>query len=100
MNIAIKQLHRDFVGEVSGLDLSKPLSLDTVKQIEEGMDKFGVLIFHDQDMTDDQQIAYTKNFGDLELHIGSNVLKADERRLRIEFADVSKICELSRFGES
>ena len=53
MNIAIKQLHRDFVGEVSGLDLSKPLSLDTVKQIEEGMDKFGVLIFHDQDMTDD-----------------------------------------------
>ena len=77
MNIAIKQLHRDFVGEVSGLDLSKPLSLGTVKQIEEGMDKFGVLIFHDQDMTDDQQIAYTKNFGDLELHIGSNVLKAD-----------------------
>ena len=91
MNIAIRQLHRDFVGEVSGLDLSKPLPLDTVKQIEEGMDKFGVLIFHDQDITDDQQIAYTKNFGDLELHIGSNVLKADERRLRIEFADVSNL---------
>ena len=77
MNIVIKQLHKDFVGEVSGLDLSKPLSSDAVEQIEQGMDKFGVLIFHDQDITDDQQIAYTKNFGELELHIGSNVLKAD-----------------------
>ena len=91
MNIVIKQLHRDFVGEVSGVDLSKPLSSDTVEQIEQGMDKFGVLIFHDQDITDDQQIAYTKNFGELELHIGSNVLKANERRLRIEFADVSNL---------
>ena len=91
MNIVIKQLHKDFVGEVSGLDLSKPLSSDAVEQIEQGMDKFGVLIFHDQDITDDQQIAYTKNFGELELHIGSNVLKANERRLRIEFADVSNL---------
>ena len=51
MNIVIKQLHKDFVGEVSGLDLSKPLSSDAVEQIEQGMDKFGVLIFHDQDIT-------------------------------------------------
>ena len=60
MNIVIKQLHKDFVGEVSGLDLSKPLSSDAVEQIEQGMDKFGVLIFHDQDITDDQHcLLYT-----------------------------------------
>lgn len=91
MTIAIKQLHKDFVGQVSGLDLSKPLSLADIKQIEEGMDKFGILIFHNQYITDEQQIAYTRNFGELELHIGSNVLKADERRLSLEFADVSNL---------
>ena len=52
MTIAIKQLHRDFVGQVSGLDLSKPLSLTDVKQIEDGMDKFGILIFHNQNNKD------------------------------------------------
>jgi alpha-ketoglutarate-dependent 2,4-dichlorophenoxyacetate dioxygenase len=91
MVIKIRQIHEHFVGEVSGLDLSKKLSPIEVKQIEEGMDTFGVLIFHNQWINNEQQIEYTKNFGELELHVGSNVLKATERRLSLEFADVSNL---------
>ncbi|MDA1309359.1 MAG: TauD/TfdA family dioxygenase [Proteobacteria bacterium] len=91
MSISIKQLHAHFAGEVSGIDLREPLTPDQAREIHEGMDRYGILVFHDQDLTDDQQVAYTKNFGELELAIGSNVLKANERRLRLEMADVSNL---------
>ncbi|MDG2286270.1 MAG: TauD/TfdA family dioxygenase, partial [Alphaproteobacteria bacterium] len=91
MGISIKQLHEHFVGEVSGIDLREPLTPDQAREIHQGMDRYGVLVFHDQGLTDEQQVAYTKNFGDLELAIGSNVLKASERRLRLEMADVSNL---------
>jgi alpha-ketoglutarate-dependent 2,4-dichlorophenoxyacetate dioxygenase len=91
MSISFKQLHEHFVGEVSGINLREFLTPDQAREIHEGMDQYGVLVFHDQDLTDDQQVAYTKNFGELELAIGSNVLKANERRLRLEMADVSNL---------
>jgi alpha-ketoglutarate-dependent 2,4-dichlorophenoxyacetate dioxygenase len=91
MSISIKQLHEHFVGEVSGIDLRGPLSADQAREIHEGMDRFGILVFHDQDLTDDQQVAYTRNFGEIELAVGSNVFKDDQRRLRLEMADVSNL---------
>ena len=48
MSLKIEQVHKYFVGEVSGIDLSDPLSKSEVIQIEEGMDQFGVLIFREQ----------------------------------------------------
>jgi alpha-ketoglutarate-dependent 2,4-dichlorophenoxyacetate dioxygenase len=40
-----------FAGVVSGLDLTRPLSKDEVAAIRSGMDRFGVLVFHDQRST-------------------------------------------------
>ena len=50
MPIEIKQVHKYFVGEVSGIDLSNPLSQNEAREIEEGMDQFGVLIFKEQNL--------------------------------------------------
>ncbi len=91
MSISIKQIHRHFVGEVSGIDLREPLTPDQAEEIHEGMDRYGVLVFHGQDLTDEQQIAYTLNFGDLEHAVGSNVIKPEDRRLGIRMADVSNL---------
>ena len=66
MTISIRQLHPVFAGEVSGADLTKPLSREDVAAIEAGMDKYAVLVFHDQKLTDDQQMAFTRNFGEIE----------------------------------
>jgi alpha-ketoglutarate-dependent 2,4-dichlorophenoxyacetate dioxygenase len=91
MTVSIRQVGPCFAGEVSGVDLTKPLSREEVAAIEAGMDQYAVLVFHDQPVTDDQQIAFSNNFGTIEAAVGSNITKPEERRLRIEFADVSNL---------
>ncbi|MEZ5590997.1 MAG: TauD/TfdA family dioxygenase [Gammaproteobacteria bacterium] len=91
MSITIRQLHPVFVGEVDGIDLRQPLTPDEISTIEAGMDQYAVLVFHDQAINDDQQLAFSRNFGTIEPATGGNVMKDQERRLRLEFADVSNL---------
>ncbi|HKU99521.1 MAG TPA: TauD/TfdA family dioxygenase [Vineibacter sp.] len=91
MSVTIRQLHSVFVGEVAGVDLREPLTPDEVAAIEAGMDRYAVLVFHDQDITDQQQVAFTRNFGQIELAIGGNITKINERRISVELADISNL---------
>src|SRR5918912_3101135 len=91
MAVSICQIHPVFVGEVSGVDLKQPLPRDEVAAIEAGMDRFAVLVFHDQDITDEQQIAFSLNFGEIENSAGGNVTKPDEKRLHPLMNDVSNL---------
>ena len=63
MTISVRQIHPVFVGEVSGIDIAKPLTPDEVKAVEAGMDRYAVLVFHDQKITDEQQMEFSRNFG-------------------------------------
>jgi len=51
MSIQIRPLHEGFVGEVAGIDLAQPLApgpRGAIRDaIEAGMDRYGVLVFHD-----------------------------------------------------
>jgi alpha-ketoglutarate-dependent 2,4-dichlorophenoxyacetate dioxygenase len=91
MTIAIRQLHPVFVGEVSGVDLRRPLTSDEAAAIEAGMDRHAVLVFHDQNLTDEQQIAFSRNFGTIERAVGGNVTKDQDRRLSFDMADISNL---------
>jgi alpha-ketoglutarate-dependent 2,4-dichlorophenoxyacetate dioxygenase len=91
MAVSIRQIHPVFVGEVSGVDLRRKLAADEVAAIESGMDRYAVLVFHDQDITDEQQIAFTRNFGEIENSVGGNVTKAHEKRLDPLMNDVSNL---------
>jgi alpha-ketoglutarate-dependent 2,4-dichlorophenoxyacetate dioxygenase len=91
MAIAIRQIHPVFVGEVSGVDLRRPLSRDEIAAIEEGMDRYAVLVFHGQDITDEQQIAFSRNFGEIENSAGGTVAKPHEKRLSPLMNDVSNL---------
>ena len=91
MAVSIRQIHPVFVGEVSGMDLRQPLSRDEVAAIEAGMDRYAVLVFHDQNITDEQQIAFTRNFGEIENSAGGNVTKPEEHRLNPLMNDVSNL---------
>lgn len=55
-----------FAGEVSGIDLTRPLTAGEAGSIEKGMDQYGVLVFHGQHVTDETQLAFSRNFGRLE----------------------------------
>jgi alpha-ketoglutarate-dependent 2,4-dichlorophenoxyacetate dioxygenase len=91
MAITIRQLHPLFVGEVDGIDLCRPLEEDAVRAIEAGMDRYAVLVFHDQKLSDEQQVAFSRNFGAIELAVGSNVTRPEDRRLPLELADISNL---------
>jgi alpha-ketoglutarate-dependent 2,4-dichlorophenoxyacetate dioxygenase len=87
----ITQLGPGFAGKVSGIDLTKPLAQDQVAAIEAGMDRYAVLVFHDQRFDDDTQMAFSRNFGELELSSGGEMSKPEERRTKIEVADISNL---------
>ncbi|HRD74510.1 MAG TPA: TauD/TfdA family dioxygenase [Hyphomicrobiaceae bacterium] len=91
MAISIRQIHPVFVGEVSGADLTKSLSADEVAAIEAGMDRYAVLVFRGQAISDDQQMDFTLNFGRIENREGGNITKAGEYRLKTGMIDVSNL---------
>jgi alpha-ketoglutarate-dependent 2,4-dichlorophenoxyacetate dioxygenase len=84
--------HPEFAGEVSGVDLSIPLLPGQVVAIEAGMDRYAVLVFRDQPLTDEQQCAYSRNFGELEATLIGQMSKPSERRLGpVEMGDISNL---------
>ncbi len=89
--LSIRQIHPVFVGEVSGVDLRQPLTREEVAAIEAGMDRYAVLVFRDQTITDDQQMAFTQNFGEIENAKGGNITKDHEFRLKKGMVDVSNL---------
>ncbi len=91
MSVTITELTPGFVGEVSGLDITQPLTRAQVAELESGMDRFAVLVYHDQRFTDDQQKAFSVNFGPLEQTAGGNVTRPEDRRLDPQMADVSNL---------
>jgi len=54
--------------EVSGVDISVPLSDDVRREIEQALLEHLVLFFRDQPLTPEQQVAFGKNFGELHIH--------------------------------
>ena len=96
MTIRIRPLQRAFVGDVTGVDLRRPLSPDEVAAIHQGMDRYAVLVFHDQALSDEEQLAFSRSLGPLEPAVGGHIARPEERRLGVEFADVSNLDRQSR----
>lgn len=92
MAISIRQVHPTFVGEVSGVDITKPLTRGEVDAIEAGMHEYSVLVFHDQPLTDEQQVEFTRNFGELEVTLAGQLAKPEDRRFQqLELGDISNL---------
>ncbi len=96
MAISIQLVGPTLAGRVTGLDVTRPLDAEQIAAIEAGMDRYAVLVFPAQDLTDDQQIAFTECFGALEETAGGNVSKKGENRLSTRMADVSNLDQNGR----
>ena len=92
MNVAPADPARpDFAGVVAGIDLRQRLLPADRARIEQAIDQFGVLVFRAQDITNEQQIAFTRELGDLEPFFsvpGDNVQLG---RIPAEINDVSNL---------
>lgn len=88
----IQPVRPGFVGEVSGIDIGRALSPDQVAAVEAGMDRFAVLVFRDQPITDEQQCAFSRNFGELEETLIGQMSKPADRRLGLAvMGDISNL---------
>ena len=96
MTISIRPLHPVFAGEVSGADLRQAMTQEQVAAIEAGMDRYAVLVFRDQQIADEEQIAFTRNFGKIENRVGGNITKPHEQRLSDLMNDVSNLDQNSK----
>jgi alpha-ketoglutarate-dependent 2,4-dichlorophenoxyacetate dioxygenase len=91
MPITLSELTPGFVGEVSGIEITQPLTPAQAAELEAGMDRYAVLVYHGQHFTDDQQKAFSINFGPLENTSTGNVITPAGRRLDAYMADVSNL---------
>jgi alpha-ketoglutarate-dependent 2,4-dichlorophenoxyacetate dioxygenase len=90
--IKTRDLFPDFVGFVSDINLKEILSDSLIKELDTAVNKYAVLIFKDQNITDDEQVRFTEYFGKIEASgKTSNITKDKDRRLSSDLADVSNL---------
>ncbi|MCH2627278.1 MAG: TauD/TfdA family dioxygenase [Acidimicrobiales bacterium] len=87
-------LHEDFGARVSGVDLTSPLSSQLLEGLHKAIDEHSVLLFPEQDMSDEAQMRLTQALGEPEenhvtfgrtgeiVHLGTvgNVIDDDTKR--------------------
>ena len=90
MRLTLKPVGPDFVAVASGLDLRRPLTPGAITAIETAMDRYGVLVFHDQPLDEEQQLAFTRCFGRLDIGL-KKVFRAPNRFKHEESIDISNV---------
>ena len=92
MPLSIRPLHPVFAAEVSGVDCRRPIDPGTVAAIEQAMDEYAVLVFREQDLTDAEQIGFTRHFGELERYnTPGHIRDPQDHRLGPGIADFSNL---------
>ncbi len=61
--------------EITGLDLSRPVSESTFREVENVFHERGVIVFREQRLTPEEHIAFSRRLGDLEIHVATQYLK-------------------------
>ena len=75
MALHFRKLHPRFAAEVSPIDLRRVHDRDTLEELRAGMDEYGVLVFREQPLADEEQLAFAQRFdGALHTRTGSAVL--------------------------
>ena len=80
----------DFGAEVTGIDIANGVSHADAQGIEQAIDRYGVLVFRDQVVNDEQQFAFSRNFGPMEMATG-DVTAHSDRRLSMKVNDISNL---------
>ncbi len=67
MTITVAPLTPGFAARIAGADITRPLDDATWKEIRAAFEEHSVLLFRDQPLDDDRQIAFSLGFGSLEV---------------------------------
>ncbi len=94
MSLTLRALHPLFAAEATGLDLRRPLGAADREAVEAAMDRHAVLVFPGQDLTDEQQIAFIEQFGEME----EAPATVDAHKRRLAHARMNDISNLDEEG--
>ncbi len=91
MTVSITPLTPVFAGEVGAIDLRRVHDRASLEAIRGGMDKYAVLVFRDQDFTNEEQLDFAQRF-DGTLHARTSSSAIGSNRFGNEaLADVSNV---------
>ena len=92
MSITVKPVTPDFVAEISAIDLAQPLGRTDRDAIEDAINRYAVVIFRDQTLDDDLQIAFARHFGPIQYSAQKARHQGIKHRLAsTEIADISNL---------
>jgi alpha-ketoglutarate-dependent 2,4-dichlorophenoxyacetate dioxygenase len=90
MAITVCPVTQSFAAEIGDVDLAKPLAPDDLAAIKDAFATYAVLIFPEQQLSQDQHLDFARNFGPLETTIA--VFRKDAKlRLPPQLSDVSNL---------
>jgi alpha-ketoglutarate-dependent 2,4-dichlorophenoxyacetate dioxygenase len=88
MAIEVTPLHPTLGAKVRGVDLTRPVVPGVFGEIEAAFNRSGILVFPGQRLTDEQQLAFSRLFGPLEVNPN---YAGTKMRLRADVADISNL---------
>jgi alpha-ketoglutarate-dependent 2,4-dichlorophenoxyacetate dioxygenase len=99
MDLAARPFHPRFVAKITGVDLAEPINEDTQRAIERAMDEYAVCAMPGQQLEDEQQIAFSRFYGPLEVSPGIG-RKGPEgpAQARIKHREIFDISNLDQGG--
>ena len=92
MSITVTPAKPDFVAEISGVDLARPLKPADRDAVEAAINRYAVVVFRGQKLTDAQQIDFSAHFGPIHSSAQRARHQGIKHRLeRTEIADISNL---------
>lgn len=86
---AINNAPPNFGATVTGLDVANACD-DDIQRLKAEIDRYAVLVFPDQKITDEQQFAFSNKFGAMEQATG-DINQTSDRRLPMDINDISNL---------
>ena len=91
MDLEFRKLHPHFAAEAGAIDLRETHDGATLERIREGMDRFAVLVFRDQRLSNEEQLAFAERL-DGEIHRKTGISVLQKNRFGDEaLTDVSNV---------
>src|SRR5687767_13043909 len=91
MAISFRKLHPLFAAEVSAIDLRTARDRETLERIRAGMDEHAVLVFRDQSLSIQEQLAFAQRL-DGKLHTKTGISALVKNRLGdVPVGDISNV---------
>lgn len=72
MALTVRGLHPLFGAEIVGIDTGAPMSDATFAEIRAAFEEHSLLVFRDQSLDDETQVAFSRRFGPLETTVKAN----------------------------